>query len=253
MIDNRIIQLKNFSEIKNLIHGFSTRDFGSMKPNDPEAIHSLEQFSLTLQIESRNIVKMKQTHSDNIAWVSDDHVRARSIALLQFENVDGILTKEKNRFLSVLSADCMPVLFFDKKNKIAGAVHAGWRGIFNEILIEAVNNLIKRGSSPENILAGIGPCIRSCCYNIAKERAELFKNKYKGAKHHAPTNFLEKRNGQLFLDLPAIATKQLMTTGIPEKNIEDCNICTYDNKDLLYSYRREGKNFGEFIGIIGIK
>ncbi|MBU3978176.1 peptidoglycan editing factor PgeF [Patescibacteria group bacterium] len=235
---NNIIRFKNLSKINDLIHGFSTREFGSMKPGDPDSNISLELFSKALKINPQQIIKMRQIHSNNIRWVTQKDRGFR------INEVDGLLTREKDVYLSVLSADCIPVLIFDKQKKYAGAVHAGWKGIYNDTLKAAINQLISNGSNPVNVLIGIGPCIRSCCYNITitNERANLFNKKY-----------IYERNGSYFLDLPKIAKEQLLSVGIPKNNIEDCNICTSDNNDRFFSFRKEGERFGEFMGIIGRK
>ena len=110
----------------------------------------------------------------------------------------------------------MPILIFDKKNKISGAVHAGWKGIYNQIILDVVDKMVRAGSKSEDIIAGIGPCIRVCCYNVEKEREDKFRKKF----NHFPV-FLNEREDKCFLDLPRIAAEQLKSRGIPAKNIED--------------------------------
>lgn len=233
---NYIIQFNNLAKIHGLVHGFSTRYFGSMRPNDLSSNKSLELFSKEMEINPDHIVKMHQTHSSNIRWVTQKEKG------LRIDDVDGLLTKEKNVYISVITADCIPVLMFDKHNGYSGITHAGWKGVHNGILKAAVNQLVSGGSNPADILVGIGPCIRSCCYNIRKDRADLFGKEY-----------VYQRNGLDYLDLAKIAKNQLLSVGILKENIEDCGICTFDNKDTLFSFRREGERFGEFMGIIGIK
>ncbi len=236
-----ILQFTKLSKIPGLIHGFSTRQFGSMRPDYPSLEESLQKFSQSLGIDQDNIIKMHQTHSNNIRWVKPDQAGQR------ISETDGIFTKETDIFLSVMSADCVPILFYDRQKNYVGAVHAGWRGIYNEILKMAVKELRSNGSDPADLLIGIGPCIRSCCYNISEERAELFYKKFSSY-----TTGVKIRKKMIYLDLPEMAKQQLTSEGVPIENIEDCDICTFDNTDKFFSYRKEGKNFGEFIGIIGL-
>jgi YfiH family protein len=240
-IKNDIVKFKIFSGIEDLMHGFSSRAFGSMRPDHPGSESSLTLFSDSLGISTHKVITMHQVHSNNIQWVKSYQVGQ------SMPETDGIFTNEKSLFLSVLSADCIPVLFYDRRKKYVGAVHAGWKGIYNEILAVAINQLETKGADPKDLLIAIGPCIRSCCYNINRERAVLFRNKFP-----AYTAGVESRNSTTYLNLPEIAKWQLYSEGIPFENIEDCNICTSDNTDRFFSFRKEGKNFGEFIGIIGM-
>ena len=234
-----VLRFKSFSSIPNLIHGFSTREFGSMRPCQDGSEISLESFSKSLKINPQKIVSMHQVHSNNIAWVNYKDKGRR------VDQTDGIFTSEKDLFLSILSGDCMPIFIYDTQKKYVGVVHAGWRGIYNEILIKAIEELKAKGSETDDLIIGIGPCIRSCCYNVSKERTDMFTDKFPKAQ-----SFLENRKGKIFLDLVSIAKYQLQEAGIPAENIEDCGICTSDNVDKFFSFRKEEDIFGEFIGII---
>lgn len=236
-----IIYLKSFSKIPELIHGFSTRFFGSIGPNNPNSDNSLNSFSKELGINPNNTIKMNQTHSKNVNWVNKQQAGQK------ITDTDGILTSEKDIFLSVVTADCVPVLILDKTKKYLGAVHAGWRGIESEIIKVAINELILKGSNPGDIMIGIGPCIRSCCYNIDQQRSDLLKNKFVNFK-----GFLEQRDGKNFLNLAELAKQQLLELKILPENIEDCGICTFDENYRLYSFRR-GDRGSNFISIIGFK
>ena len=231
--EHEAISLKSFSKIPGLVHGFSTRSFGSMWHDDPNpknalnAEKALNSFSKTLGINPRNLTKMNQVHGKNVHWVNQEQAGQK------ISQTDGILTAEKDIYLSIITADCVPVLILDKRKKYLGAVHAGWRGIESEILKVAINMLLLKGSNPNDIMIGIGPCIRSCCYDIYQDRADLIKNK-------------------TFLELSALAKQQLLELKILPENIEDCGICTFDESDRLYSFRRGDKS-NRFTSIIGLK
>jgi YfiH family protein len=233
-----ILKFSHFSTIPNLIAGFSTREFGSMRPADPTSEESRKIFLSALSIPTDQTIRMHQIHSNTIHWVTQQDRNTIQ------DQTDGLLTKDKNTFLIVMVGDCVPLLFFDKKKEYSGVAHAGWRGVLGNIAQNSVQQMVEAGSKPEDILVGIGPCIRSCCYQVDLARIEQFKKKY------PKTEYIRSGN---YLDLPKLIIQQLQNGGIPTENIEDTKICTADNLDRFYSYRKEGEKFGEFIGVIGIR
>ena len=106
-----IIYLKSFSKIRGLVHGFSTRSFGSMGSDNPNVDNALNLFSKALGINPRNVIKMNQVHGKNVSWVNQEHAGQK------INQTDGILAAEKDTYLSVITADCVPVLIFDKRKK----------------------------------------------------------------------------------------------------------------------------------------
>lgn len=233
-----VFYFEKFLQFPQLVHGFSTREFGNMRAMGmPE---SLKEFSSFLKIDPQKIVRMNQVHSSTVTWVTQ-------VPELGVDDTDGMLTSAKELFLSVITADCVPVFFYDPKKNHVGAIHAGWRGVYKQIVKKAVAKLIEKGSDPSDILVGIGPCIRLCCYAIAQEHAEMFRSKFPEWQ-----DVLLLREGKIFLNLPKLVQYQLQLEGIPVTNMEDAEICTFESKDL-YSYRREGEDFGEFIGVIGLR
>lgn len=235
-----ILRFSTFSKIPNLVHGFSTRSFGNMRQNNPQAEYSVRNFFSHLGIIPEERVLMNQVGGNTVQWVGrDDQGNV-------IDTTDGLLTEEKNVFLRVIAADCVPVLFYDQTRQVCGVVHAGWKGVYYEIVPVLLHKMLVNGSKTNSILVGIGPGIRSCCYSIAEKRADMFRKKF------GEGQFLAKREGKLFLDLVFLIKKQLQVVGIRIDAIEDCNICTFDSEDF-YSYRREGEDFGEFVGVIGVK
>ncbi len=131
-------------------------------------------------------------------------------------------------------ADCLPLVFFDKKLGIVGAAHAGWRGTVAGVAREMVKDFFKLGSNKKNITVGIGPGICQKHYEVGKE----VKNKIKDKTVFEDSN----------LNLVKANINQLKEEGIEEKNIETINLCTFEEKDL-YSHRRgETERFGTVIG-----
>lgn len=235
-LKNKILTFNHFSGIPNLVHGFSTNFFGDIRPSNKNSQKALENFASELKIDPKKVTEMFQIHSNNVMWIN------QSDAGKSLENCDGIITDQNQIFLSVLAADCIPILIYDKQKSFTGAIHAGWKGVYNEIIKNALTLMFNRGSKPSDILVGIGPSIKACCYNIDEQRIKLFKSKFSDSDLYLQNN--------KFLDLPVLLKRQLSDLQIPQVNIEDHDICTACTRDF-YSYRREGKKFREFIGIIG--
>ncbi len=238
---NNIYKFNNLSSYPDLVHGFSTRFFGSMRPKHEESKASIAKFASQLEIPAEKIVTMGQKHTNNVYQVTEKDW-GQSIP-----DIDSLFTQDQDVFLGVVTADCIPLLMYDPKKKAVAAIHAGWRGLFNEIIKETVSSLVAVGSNPQDILVGIGPCIRVCSYDISQDHANVLIEKFPDWKP-----FVVEREEKLFLDLPGIATHQLKALGIKIENIEDAEYCTFDHTDV-YSRRREGDDFGEIMGIIGMQ
>ena len=77
---------------------------------------------------------MHQTHSNKVIEINDKNLKNKI-------NADAIITKKKGIALGVLTADCVPILLFDRKNKIVGCIHAGWKGAFSGIIKNTIKKL----------------------------------------------------------------------------------------------------------------
>ena len=90
-------------------------------------------------------------------------------------NADGLVTNLKGIGLSILGADCAPILFYDDKSKTIGACHAGWRGAIDNIVEATIISMVKIGASRNNIIAVIGPTIQKQSYEIKDDVAKIVK------------------------------------------------------------------------------
>jgi len=136
-------------------------------------------------------------------------------------------------------------LFYDSKAKIFGIAHAGWRGVVGKIANKTIEKFVKLGGNPKNIQVAMGPGINKCHFDIGKRIGERFR------PYH---ELIEKRGDKYFVELKEIVMKQLLSSGIAEKNIENRNDCTFCNNKKYFSYRKEqDKNVGLMIILIGRK
>ena len=172
-----------------------------------------------LNIENSKIVRIKQTHSNNIKYANDSGFH---------ENCDGIISNiEFNLIPIIATADCVPLFIYDYNSGYYGLIHCGWRGIVSEIHINALKDMIKRGCNPDNIKIYIGPSIKGCCYQIGEDIEDNF--------HPESIN---KINDKIYLDLIKEIKTKLLNIGIKSNNIVESNVCTYESKEC-YSYRKE--------------
>lgn len=237
---NHVWKFENLSKFDEVIHGFSTTFFGSMLPSQDSNKEAVKKFTSALDIDLQKLVRQDQIHGNTVYFAGEKDQGTTTA------QTDGLLTDKINIFLGVITADCIPFLLYDPKTKIVGAVHAGWRGLFSEIIKVAVSQMIAKGSNAKDIIVGIGPSIRSCCYSVSEEFVENFREKFGDVE-----KFVSRRNEKIFFNLQKVAKEQLAAVGVLEENIEDADYCTFDHDDV-YSCRREGENFGEMMGVVGL-
>lgn len=233
---------EEFAKIDGIAHGFSTRKFGDMNIKNPSSYNNLRMFIKSLGVNNKNVVRMSQVHGNSVFFASSkDNEKI-------IEACDGLLAYDANVFLVGTFADCVPVLFLDIDKKILGITHTGWKGVYKKIVKAILSKMISKGSNPSDLLIGIGPSIRVCCYNIDEEREKLFKDKFPKTK-----NAVIEKNHKIFLDLIVLIKHQLSQCHIPKKNILDCKICTKDNMSEFYSLRGENGNtsYGLSSAVIG--
>jgi hypothetical protein len=179
---------------------------------------------------------MRQIHSDRITIIDKTY---------NFDTppeCDALITDQPNIPLMVMSADCTPILLYDPVHKVIGAVHAGRAGALNEIVPKTIQIMMKNfGSSPNEIHAVLGPCIRGCCYEINSAIAEETASKgYPEA--------LRYENEKIFLDVNTILIEQLNRLGV--KSIEVIDACTSCQNELYFSYRADQQHTGRIAGVI---
>ena len=120
---------------------------------------------------------MDQVHGSNIRVLDSKGTRLLENNIVP--QTDGLITNQENVFLMIKTADCFPVLFFDPKNKAVGAVHVGWRGAIEKIFLNTLLKMIDQfGSNPKDIVVGIGPGIKACCFkhkNLIQEKQPEWK------------------------------------------------------------------------------
>jgi len=158
----------------------------------------------------KDIAHMRQEHGDKVLFIKDGGEYV----------CDGIFTDRPNIVLVVKTADCMPLIFYNEKKGIVGAVHMGWRSAEKGILENT-------GVNMEGFKVIAGPAMRKCCYEVGPEFASFLR----------VGPYIEERNGRACFDPVGFARSELMKRGLEERDFTDTGICSICSGMPLFSYR----------------
>jgi len=198
-------------------------------------VHRLAEF---LSVPSVNIYMPIQKHTDKVMVLDDD--RRPQVA-------DAVITGKSGVFIGVQVADCVPVLLFDKKQQVAGAVHAGWRGTAASILKKTIETMSERFfCSPQDIIMAIGPAIGGCCYEVGYEVIESV------VRATGEGDYYRTNGGKYCIDLTSANRQQAVSSGVLPEQIWLADECTFCKPDKYYSYRFTKGQTGRQCGVIGI-
>ncbi len=164
---------------------------------------------------------------------------------------DASITMQQRQVCTVMTADCLPVLFCNKAGTQVAAAHAGWRGLVDGIL---ENTLTAFAGNVEDVLIWLGPAIGPDAFEVGQEVQEAFclqQPEAKGAFKRKPLTNAHEQNKWL-ADLYSLAKLRLMRAGISSNNIYGGGFCTFTDKQRFFSYRRDGVT-GRMASCIWIK
>ena len=171
-------------------------------------------------VQGNSHASLHQTHSDQVVFIERSGERQ--------QDGDCLITQTTGLWISVRTADCLPILLIDPQNRAAASVHAGWRGTASQIIQLAIASMVKQfGSEPACLLAAIGPGIDTCCFEVGEEVAchfERFTTDLKPGKAH--------------VNLKAANLHQLLSSGLSETNVDLCPHCTVCTPGF-HSFRRD--------------
>jgi polyphenol oxidase len=267
-----------------LIHGFSTRTGGSshvyggnslnlgFTQHDSRAAVERNRSAFLKKLGAMNgknpwpLITLRQIHSDlihHVAMPPKDPLAG-----------DGLITNTPGIFLGIQTADCLPVVLVDTKHKAIGVFHAGWRGTVKRIVEKGAGEMRRWfGTRPRDLKAAIGPGIHNCCYAVGPEVRDQFSSQFEYAaslfheieefdevREKYPMLFLTARAPghsmmpkKIYLDLAEANRRQLLTIGVPAKNISVSPLCTSCHPDQLFSYRADKTVTGRMMAVAGIR
>jgi YfiH family protein len=226
---SKFCTVPELEKIPSLVHGFGTKNF--------------KECDILEKSEWKNfiLISLKQIHSDTIHFVKTlpfDHL-----------NGDALITDRPHIFLSIRTADCLPVFIVSTNPKAVAAVHCGWRGTSNSLVQKVVEAMSRTlGIFPESLMVAFGPSIEQTCYEVGDEVKKSFQNQ-KTSSHFFETH--PKREEKYFFDLKGMNRSQLLDAGVKDKNIYSVDLCTRCEKNF-FSYRRDKNEMGRLINFIGM-
>jgi polyphenol oxidase len=199
-----------------------------------------------IDLPPQALVTAYQVHSPNIVEVEAPWTRENA------PRVDGMVTTKPGIALGILTADCAPVLFADRKARVIGAAHAGWRGAVTGVLDATVAAMSKHGARPETMAAAIGPCIAQRSYEVGPE----FPAPFIAADPADAAFFMPStRAGHFMFDLRGYVAKRLAALGI--KHVRQMPNDTCREEDRFFSYRRSclrgEKDYGRGLSVIALE
>ena len=162
------------------------------------------------------------------------------------EGVDAVMTDVPQLCIGVSTADCIPVLLYDPRQRAVCAVHAGWRGTVMRIVEQSIARMTEvYGTNPADLIAQIGPGIHLESFEVGDEVYQAFE------KEGFPMESISRKYEKWHLDLPECNRLQLISAGVPESQVSVSPVCTYMQSDTYFSARRLGIESGRiFTGII---
>lgn len=154
---------------------------------------------------------------------------------------DALVTATPGVPLMLRFADCLPILLYDPVQRALGLAHAGWRGTLARVAQQVVDRMAAAFESrPEDLVAGIGPGIGACCYQVGDEVASAVLATFPGGN-----GLLTRQpDGSHHLDLWAANAWQLREMGV--SSLEVAGLCTACRTDEFFSHRRQGGRTGRF-------
>ena len=252
-----MIKSKKLSKFQQINHGFfdkkggkSTGIYKSLNcgvgssDSKKNVLINLKIVCKKINCSSKNLILLNQIHSSKFYFINKNYKFKKKKL-----NGDALITNVKKIALGVVVADCVPVLIYDKNLKIISAIHAGWKGVYKEIIKKVVKFFIKKGSNTKNLVAVIGPSISEKSYEVQKDFKGKFLKKDKQSKF-----FFKIRKNKTYFGLNKYVYYHLKKLGI--KNLEIIKKNTFDSKNNFFSARRSIQNkendYGRNISVIMI-
>ncbi len=245
-----------------LVHGVASRAGGastgtyaglniSFGTGDEPATVAANRHALyrALGAKPEQVAVARQVHSSRVLVVSatDDMEPTAGGWRSRREEADGMITAEPGLFLQMSFGDCVPLLFYDARHRAIGIAHSGWKGTVAKIGAGVVQEMVAAfDTRPEELLAGIGPSIGPCCYQV---REDVW-GPARQAFPQVEGLLLDQADGSRHLDLWLACHQALQEAGVTPDHIETAGICTRCHREHFFSSR--GGDRGRFAALIGL-
>lgn len=223
--------LKTQSFTTDISVNFPNHDHNHFEPLTVDQQHCLSSMGIP---SPETLIFPKQIHTD-IIWC----VTLKDVALRGLFQADAVVTNVAGLPIAVRTADCLPVLIHDPKKKVVAAVHAGWKSAYLHIIEKTIKVMHQQyGCSYQDMLFAIGPCIRRDQYPVGEEFKQYF-----------PQDVVASQQGFL-LDLSQACHRQILDMGIDKQHIWDCGLCTFNETERFFSFRRQKEQSGRMLNLV---
>lgn len=231
------------------IGGVSTGAFASMNLNfgrgdgEENVRENFRRFCAAAGFDDRTLVASAQDHHTFVRRVGKENRGTGIWKPRDLQSVDGLVTDEPGVTLVTYYADCVPLFFLDPVRRAVGLAHAGWRGTAAKMGEKMVQAMAREfGSRPGSLIAGIGPSIGPCCFEVDAPVRDAFA----AMTELSPDSLISDEGGGKYkIDLWETNRRILQNAGVPERNITVAQVCTQSNPDWLFSHRASrGKRGG---------
>lgn len=256
--------LKKYDDI--LIHavssrhgGFSTGEFSSLNlglhvNDNPDTVwKNRAAFCELLGVDAEKMITCQQVHGDNIVRVAaEDAGRGKKVYSDAIPDTDALITNEKQLPIMLFFADCTPILIADPVAGAIGVAHGGWKGTVAGIAMKTVEAMVKEfGSNPADMVAGIGPAVGPCCYEVSEDVADKFSAAFPDMTEKI---LLSTGNaGKYKLNLWKCNELQLLKAGLKQENVEVAGLCTSCNSQRFFSYRADKGKTGRIGALLCLR
>ncbi|GEK24510.1 peptidoglycan editing factor PgeF [Bacillus spizizenii] len=249
---------------REVIAGFTTKNGGvSQKPfeslntglhvhdKDADVVKNREYIADMFNIDLQSWVFADQTHDNRVQKVTQrDRGKGAREYHTALKATDGLYTNEKNVFLALCFADCVPLFFYDPVKSLVGIAHAGWKGTVKQIGREMVKQWTEQeGSNLSDIYAVIGPSISGACYTVDDRVMDAVRALPVSAERAVN----QTAQAQYQLDLKELNRLILIDSGLANEQISVSGLCTESEPSLFYSHRRDQGKTGRMMSFIGMK
>lgn len=258
-IYSNLLQFESLSTFDSLLHfsttikggvsrgNYASFNLGIYSGDDLENVsENRDRLALMLDLPSENLIFPYQTHGDSVCIIDKEFIAQNKEEQLQLLNgVDALITSQVGICIGVGTADCVPILIFDPKNKVLAAIHAGWRGTVKKISSKVVEIMkTKFNSNPSDLKVGIAPSISPDYFEVGDEVVDEFAHAGFLIDDIGYYNF---ETNKFHVDLWHANELLLSQSGIRFDNIEVAGLCTYFNAEMFFSARRQGIHSGRLI------
>ena len=226
---------------------YATFNPGAYSGDDPEAVcHNRQLLAEAVGFDPKRLFAPYQVHGDKIGVITPAILDlSEEEQAVYMHATDALVTNVPEVCVAVSTADCVPVLLYDPKQKVVAAIHAGWRGTVQQIVAKTVRLMVNEyGSDPACLLAGIAPSIGIEAFEVGEEVADAFR------ETGVDMSRIMKRNtmtGKVHLDLWEANRLQLLEAGLVSEHIEVAGICTHTHHEEFFSARRLGIHSGRIL------